>query len=139
MPDKKTLAKGKKDAREKKKVKVKEKKRAEIEAAKKKKKVKIKVTKKKKKIKVKVIVWKKIKDRASKNVETFLQKNRLVNAKWHYPTTLLQKKSNKKWKILQRRSPSPIQRPYLIPRLSQRLNPKQTYLVLVEQWLIGPK
>ncbi len=74
MLDKKTLAKAKKDIREKKKAKLKEKKRAEAKITKEKKRVKVKVVKEKKRIDVKAIAWKKIKDKAIENVEISLLK-----------------------------------------------------------------
>ena len=67
-----------------------------MEANKEKKKTKVEVAKEKKKIEAKTIAWKKIKDRVAKNVEISLQKNRLVYAKRHFLTTLLQKRSNKR-------------------------------------------
>lgn len=83
MLDKKTLAKAKKDAREKKKTKVK------IKTIKKKKKAKIKVVKEKKTIEAKTMTWKKIEDKTAKSVKISLQKNRLVNVERYYSTTPL--------------------------------------------------
>lgn len=100
IPDKETLAKAKKDVKEKKKVKVKKKKRAEEKTAEKNKKIKAEVVKEKKRIEVETIAWKKIEDKADKNVKTSLQKNKLVNIKRHYSTALLEKKSNKSQKTL---------------------------------------
>ncbi len=79
--DKETLAKAKKNAKEKKNAEVKEKKRVEAEVAKEKKRVKAKATKEKKRIEAKTMARKKIEHRAAKNVETSLQKKQTSKRK----------------------------------------------------------
>lgn len=72
IPDKKTLAKAKKNVREKMKAEAKEKKRAEAKVTKEKKRAESEAAKEKKRMEAKAIVRKKMKDRVAKNVEISL-------------------------------------------------------------------
>ena len=94
--DKKFLAKTKKDAREKKKTEAKEKKKAEAEAAKAKKGDEAEVAKKKKKVEAKTMAWKKIEDRAAKNVKTSLYKKQTNKHKTTLSNNSISKKKQRK-------------------------------------------
>ena len=96
MIHKKSLAKVKKDVRERKKAEAKEKKKAEAEAAKTKKRAEAEVVKEKKRVEAEAIAWKKIKDRAVKHVETSLQKEKTNKCKVALSSDSVAKKKQRK-------------------------------------------
>lgn len=107
MPDKESLAKAKKDAKERKKIEAKEKKksetkaakvkkRAEAEAAKAKKRAKAEAAKEKKRDKSEAMARKKIEDRAAKNVETSLHKEQTNKRKAALSNNSIAKKKQRK-------------------------------------------